>query len=103
MATCSVELRDPRARSGGEGDACASASLRDAVPRVAQLNPSGSRNKGLGRRRPPLVMRQHHVATPSSPKPLLRLLSAQPFLRQAPRAMALQLRPGIAEIAPYVG
>jgi len=48
-------------------------------------------------------MRQHHVATPSSPKPLLRLLSAQPFLRQAPRAMALQLRPGIAEIAPYVG
>jgi len=29
-------------------------------------------------------MRQHHVATPSSPKPLLRLLSAQPFLRQAP-------------------
>src|SRR6185369_13204767 len=48
MATCSVELRDPRARGGGEGDAGASASLRDAVPRVAQLNPSGSRNKGLG-------------------------------------------------------
>src|ERR1700675_16633 len=48
MATCSVELRDPRARSGGEGDAGASASLRDAVRRVAQLNPSGSRNKGLG-------------------------------------------------------
>jgi len=48
MATYSVELRDPRARSGGEGDAGASASLRDAAPRVAQLNPAGSRNKGLG-------------------------------------------------------
>src|SRR6266481_7358952 len=48
MATCSVELQDPRARRGGEGDAGASASLRDAVPRVAQLDPSGSRNKGMG-------------------------------------------------------
>src|SRR5690349_3601196 len=47
MAMCSVALRGLWARSGGEGDACASASLRDAVPRAAQRNPSGSRNKGL--------------------------------------------------------
>src|SRR4051812_38057883 len=56
MATRSVALPDPRARSEGEGDAGASASLRDAVPRVGQRNPSGSRNKGSGRRRPPLMM-----------------------------------------------
>jgi hypothetical protein len=49
-------------------------------PRGGQRNPPGSRNKGLGRRRPPLVMRQHHVATPSSSKPLLRLLGTQPLL-----------------------
>jgi len=53
MAVCSVGLPDPWARSGGEGDAGASASLRDAVPPSGQRNPSGSRNKGLGRRRPP--------------------------------------------------
>src|SRR5258706_8283717 len=86
MATYSVELRDPRERSGGEGDAGASASLRDAVPRVAQLNPSGSRNKGLGTSSAAARDAQHHVATLSSPKPLLRLLSTQPFLRQAPKA-----------------
>ena len=47
MATCSVALSGPRARSGGEGGAGASASLRDTVRRAAQGNPSGSRNKGL--------------------------------------------------------
>jgi len=51
--------------------------MRDAVPRALHRNPSGSRNKGLGHRRPPLVMRQHHDATPFSPNPLLRLLSVQ--------------------------
>jgi hypothetical protein len=53
MAVCSVALPRPRARSGGEGDAGASASLRDAVPPSGQRNASGGRNKGLGRRRPP--------------------------------------------------
>ncbi len=52
--------------------------------RSSTLRAAGTR--AWGRRRPPFVMRQHHVATPSSPKPLLRLLSAQPFLRQAPGA-----------------
>jgi hypothetical protein len=34
-------------------------------PRAPRRNPKGRWNKGLGRRRPPLAMRQHRVATTS--------------------------------------